>query len=148
MSTRVAFHVLSTNRILYAGLAGIISASCALSSTPAGSSRSSHRLGAEEISSVSYSTAYEAVQMLRPRWLLSRGLASLADPNPSYPVVIVDNVQRGELDLLRSIRAEVVAEIRYVNARDATTRYGTGFVGGAIEVTTLSTLPPDTTERR
>ena len=67
-------------------------------------------------------------------------------PDANYPKVIINNMQRGELDLLRSIRAEVVADIRYVNARDATTRYGIGFRGGAIEVTTLPMPRRDTTE--
>ena len=119
-------------------------AACAPSSAPAGPSRLSDPLGAEEISSVAVSTAYEAIQALRPQWLQRRGTFSLMDPNSGYPTVVVDDIQRGELDLLRNIRAEVVAEIRYVNARDATTRYGTGFSGGAIEVTT-GTPPPGTT---
>ena len=29
-----------------------------------------------------------------------------------------------------------VQELRYLNPRDATTRYGTGFMGGAIVITT------------
>jgi hypothetical protein len=123
-------------------------AACALSSAPAGPSRSSGPLGAEEISSVPVSTAYEAIQTLRPQWLRRRGAISLMDPNANYPTVIIDNIKRGELDVLKNTRAEVVTEIRYVNARDATTRYGTGFRGGAIEVTTLTTLRRDTTEIR
>jgi len=70
----------------------------------------------------------------------------VAEPAASYAVVIVDNAQRGGLELLKGIRAAVVAEMRYLNARDATTLYGTGFLGGVITVTTLSKIEPDTSE--
>ncbi len=135
-------------RFVLAAFALTSLAACARSSSPADPSRLSGPLGAEEISSVPVSTAYEAIQTLRPQWLRRRETLSLMDPNSGYPAVVVDNIQRGELDLLRNIRAEVVAEIRYLNARDATTRYGTGFRGGAIEVTTLPTPRRDTTEIR
>ena len=133
-------------RFVLAAFALTSLATCARSSAPAGPSRSSDSVGAEEISSVPVSTAYEAIQTFRPQWLRRRGAVSFADPDAGYPIVIINNMQRGELDLLRNILAEVVTEIRYVNGRDATFRYGIGFGGGAIEVTTLPAMRRDTTE--
>jgi len=62
-------------------------------------------------------TAWEAVQLLRPNWLRSR----------------TSTITRGP-DVLRSLRVENIDEMRYLNAQDATTRYGTGYLGGVIEV--------------
>jgi hypothetical protein len=40
----------------------------------------------------------------------------------------------GDLSFLRSIRTNQVEEIRHMSGSDATTRYGTGYGGGTIEV--------------
>ncbi len=50
------------------------------------------------------------------------------------PVVFVDRSRRGEIRELELIAADDVERIRYISARDATTRYGTGYPGGIIEV--------------
>lgn len=79
--------------------------------------------------------AYDAVQRLRPRWLVERGPSTLnASGNPV--VVYVDNHRLGNVDELRNLAIQLIAEIRYRDAADATTRYGTGHASGAIEVTT------------
>ena len=71
--------------------------------------------------------ALEAVQRLRPRWLRPR----MGD---SQPLVYMRNQRYGGIEWLRIIRCENVYEIRYVNARDATTRWGMGHSAGVIEV--------------
>jgi hypothetical protein len=50
----------------------------------------------------------------------------------------MDNVRLGTVDVLRRIDAALVEEVRYVNAKDATTRYGTGHAGPVIEVISKS----------
>jgi hypothetical protein len=50
--------------------------------------------------------------------------------------VVVDGVALGAIENLASVNAVTVREIRYIGATDATTRYGTGYVGGVILVTT------------
>lgn len=87
----------------------------------------------EEILAANVSTAEEVVRRLRPEFLRSRGQSS-ADPNANRPVVYVDGVRAGGPEALRNIAANDVREIRYISAADATTRYGTGHVGGVIEV--------------
>jgi hypothetical protein len=79
-------------------------------------------------------TAFEAIQRLRPTWLRPRG-TTMTGVRP-YAEVIVDGTPYGGLEILRSIRVGDVGEIRYLSAVDATTLYGTGYVGGAIEVST------------
>jgi outer membrane receptor for ferrienterochelin and colicin len=50
--------------------------------------------------------------------------------------VVVDGARFGELEELRRIPAEDVERIHFLRGPDATTIYGTGYGGGAIEVTT------------
>jgi hypothetical protein len=53
------------------------------------------------------------------------------------PVVLyVDNVKMLDMTGLSTIPATRVREIRYINASDATTRWGTGHASGVILVTT------------
>jgi len=71
--------------------------------------------------------AFDAVQRLRPRWLRPR-------MGESTPMVYMRNQRYGGIEWLRMIRCENVYEIRYVNARDATTRWGMGHSAAVIEV--------------
>jgi hypothetical protein len=82
-----------------------------------------------ELANLDQLSAYQAIQRLRPRWLRTRlGRA---------PVPIIDGAPRRDLRDLQTIRATEVEEMRFMSAADATTRYGTGYDGGAILVTTL-----------
>jgi hypothetical protein len=91
-------------------------------------------LTAEEIRQASGATAYDVVQQLRPQFLRVRSGRTIQASGPTGPIVYVDNIRSGGLDALRMIRAESVSEIRYINAADATTRFGTGHMAGAILV--------------
>jgi hypothetical protein len=84
------------------------------------------------------SNALQIVQKLRPQMLASRGRFSPADSSEagSRAKVVVDGVALGAIENLASVNAITVREIRYIGATDATTRYGTGYVGGVILVTT------------
>lgn len=92
-----------------------------------------------EISSSAYQNALEVVQNLRPQMLIPRGVGS--DPSglsaASIPIIIyMDDVRLGEPSSLTNIPANRIKEIRFMNARDATTRYGTGHSSGVILVLT------------
>lgn len=92
-----------------------------------------------EIAAGSYQTALEAVQNLRPGMLIPRGVGSDATgvSAASIPIVVyMDDVRLGELQSMVNIPAGRVKEIRFLNARDATTRYGTGHSSGVILVIT------------
>ena len=111
-------------------------AACATSGGSARSLQSRNVITAAEVESINVSTAYEAVQQLRPHFLQTRGQASIQDPSAGEPIVYVNGVRYGGTDALNGIRAMDVAEFRFLSASDATTRYGTGHVGGVIEVRT------------
>jgi hypothetical protein len=92
-----------------------------------------------EISASQYQNALEVVQNLRPGMLIPRGVGSDASgmTAASIPVIIyMDDVRLGEPASMVNIPASRVKEIRFMNARDATTRYGTGHSSGVIVVTT------------
>lgn len=101
-----------------------------------GGGGSSNLITEEQIASSGAGTAYEAVQQLRSRWLSRRGPMSIQNPEPPGPVVYVDGMRFGEVGSLRQISARHVVEMRYINARDATTRFGTGHPAGVIMVST------------
>lgn len=100
-----------------------------------------------EIAQGAYQTALEIVQSLRPAMMRARTSATSA-PSATSPalsetaavsgsvVVYMDESRLGDLPTLSSIPAQRVKEIRYVNARDATTRWGTGHANGVIQVIT------------
>ncbi|HSJ24514.1 MAG TPA: TonB-dependent receptor plug domain-containing protein [Longimicrobiales bacterium] len=93
---------------------------------------------AEEMTTLENVSAYEAVQRLRPHMLQARGATSLSDPSASYPLVYVDGMRRGGIAELRGIPSSLVERIEFISPADATTRWGTGHVGGVIAVTTRS----------
>ncbi len=78
-------------------------------------------------------SAYEAVELLRPRWLQPRGTPTYGS---SYAQVVIDRTVRRELADLNRMSTDDIETMRYLSASDATTRYGTGYFGGVIEVTT------------
>ena len=110
--------------------------------TARGPSRSQDVIGQEEISTRAgeATNALQVVQKLRPQMLRGRGLVSPNDASgaEALPRVYVDNVSYGGIDALSNVQVNQIREIRYVNARDATTQWGTGHMGGVILVLTRS----------
>lgn len=84
--------------------------------------------------------AMALVRNLRPQFLRARGPNSFGNARGGrtvpYPKVIVDGMPRGDLDVLTQIPSVTVREIRFLSSADASVRFGTGYDGGAIVVTT------------
>jgi hypothetical protein len=91
-------------------------------------------LAAEEIERSNVGTLHEAIQRLRPHYFFSRGRTSLRGPNNPRPGVIVNNIPQNSFESLRAISANDVQYVRFHRAPEATTRFGTGYMAGAIEV--------------
>ena len=91
----------------------------------------------DEIEASRAVTAFDAIQKLRANFLRYRGETSL-DRNKSqpYPTVYVDGQEFGPIGSLRSIPASEVATIRLYRSWEATTKFGTGKMGGVIAITT------------
>jgi len=91
----------------------------------------------DEIVDSRASNAYDAIHKLRGNFLSNRGKISIYSPaTVSMPTVYVDDQRYGDINVLSTIPAEVIATIRLYRAWDATTRYGINNAGGVISITT------------
>lgn len=141
-------------RMAIAALAVSVSWACASSGSTStggssagvsgGGTRSTSRnpdfIGQEEIAAQASdaANALQIIQKLRPRMLASRGLGSPNDATgeTTRPKVYVDEISYGDMASLENISAVQVKQIQFLKAADATTRWGTGHLGGVILVTT------------
>jgi hypothetical protein len=90
-----------------------------------------------EIEASQAETAYQLVQQLRPRWMIrNRGERTFSVDEADYAKVIVDEMPPREFDVLRELRRGTLQELRFLEPREATFLYGTGFNAGVIQVTT------------
>ena len=80
--------------------------------------------------------AFQVVQRLKPRWLRPRGQQALTGSNREGVRVYLDGMLRGDVSALRRVPAHTVGEIRFLDSRQATLRFGTGHAEGAILVAT------------
>jgi hypothetical protein len=90
----------------------------------------------EEVDASGGVTALEVIQKVRGNFLTNRGKTTLIGSSPSLPSVFLDGVSFGEVGTLRTISARQVSTIRLYRAWEAQQKYGNGYVGGVIEVTT------------
>lgn len=90
----------------------------------------------EQIAKTDATTAYEAIRVLQPNFLVSRGPTSFYNTSSPLPNVYLDDVQYGPITTLTLIPARDIASIRLYRAWEATYKFGTGNMGGVIEVYT------------
>ena len=104
---------------------------------------------ADEIRGSSATNAYDVIARLRPQFLRTRGtistggMTSRNDAGSTQEgqlagtvqiAVYLDDTVLGSVDALKQIEVGAIQEIRYYNASDATTKWGTGNSAGAIQV--------------
>lgn len=99
-----------------------------------GSTLTPDLIGPEEISASSATNAYDLISQVRPNWLRGRGTPNLRGSQAPLPVVYLDDRRQGAVEVLRTFPIGSVAELRYINATTATTRFGNGHAGGVIQV--------------
>jgi hypothetical protein len=89
---------------------------------------------AEELAdpSVASGDALEAVRRLRPRFLMTRGGASVKNSTAGSVHVSIDGGPLLTVDNLSRLRPSQIAEIRYLNASDAAQRFGTNAASGSV----------------
>ena len=129
------------SRVLIVSLTSLALTACASSPNASSTSTTPSRvrggrdvITADELASIDVQNALQAVQRLRPNFLRPQGPMSITQGQQSV-VVYVDNARMGGPEALEQIPITDVKEIRYLNATDATQRYGTGHTAGAIVVT-------------
>ena len=81
-------------------------------------------------------TLYDAVQQLRPAWIL-RTRQNPGLPAPTNVIIYMDGARYGAgIDGLRTLALSAIATARYFSPLEATARFGPGHPLGAIEVIT------------
>ena len=123
------------NPVLVAALS-LVFVACASDPAARTTDRDRNVISAEEIAAEPTTSAAELVERLRPAWLRSRGPTSIRSGNPSLPIVYIDEVRTGGLDTLYRISTQIIREVRFINGRDATTKYGLDHGGGVIMIAT------------
>ena len=101
---------------------------------PAAPTRNADVITAEELSdpAISAGDALQAIQRLRPRFLMSRGAVSGQRSNAGQVQVSVDGGPLLTASSLRTLRPGAIAEIRFLNSSDAAQRYGTAAASGGV----------------
>jgi hypothetical protein len=90
-----------------------------------------------EIEATDAESAHQIIQQLRPRWFVrNRGVRTFVEGNEATLQVVVDNLPPREIEFLHQLARDIHQEIRFLDSREATFKYGTGHDAGIIEVTT------------
>ncbi len=104
----------------------------------------------EEIETANASNLFELVQRLHPEWLRERGAQSFSEGDKvqgdiqgttvtrGLPTILVyqDNARLGGVEALRAIPIADAGSVQFLNAAQATYRFGIGHAHGVILVTT------------
>jgi len=98
--------------------------------------RDANIITAEEISTTSAQTLYDAVRNLRPQWMMRSRPTAMLQQNQGELLVYVDGTRFGNMETLRQINPGGVQSVRYYSPSSAEARFGPGHLLGAIEVTT------------
>ena len=137
-------------RVFLFSIALIVAQACASSGTTGGGGGGGDAITREQIGDPTNETALTIIRRLQPRWLRSRSQSTPSDgfgpcvggvcaaaPAP-VAQVLLDDQHIGDADVLDGISGTQIERIEYMDALDATTRYGTNFSGGAIIVRTIN----------
>lgn len=106
---------------------------CATATDAAGSS-SRTLITSQDLAETNAQTAYDAVRVLQPHWLGSRGPTSITDMTPTRVSIVVNGVEVGDASYLRNVSVVDVSELRYYEPGVAAARFGMGHQRGVIEV--------------
>lgn len=111
----------------------LVLAACYPGRANSGSGGSPDLIGNWELQELADYNALDAIRRLRPAWLRGGTRPAIAVGQTStYPRVHLNGVPLQNISELEQIDARDVREIRFLNGPDASTRFGTGYVNGAI----------------
>ena len=94
-----------------------------------------------EISRTHSLTAHDAVRLLRPTFLRTRGQTSIMRQTTDEPVVYLDDRRMGGLAALRDIPVQLIFQFRYLSSSEAQLKWGSGHPGGVVQVVTATSRP-------
>ena len=134
-------------KLLAPGAALLVVAACA-SSHKAGKFNGYNRnlITRAEIEDCAAPDALTLVRRLRGEFLSNRGRTSITLNTAMLPVVYLDQVQLGNFEMLATIPARDIAEIRLYRAWEASYKFGKDKTAGVVQVITFVPAPfTDTT---
>jgi hypothetical protein len=115
-------------------ITAMLAAGCASGGTTGGGGGDRNKITSEQLARVPANNAYEAIRVLQPQWLDSRGANSIGAGAATTAIVFVDGTRGGDLEFLRSVPINTLAEIRFLSPGEASARYGMGLPRGVIEL--------------
>jgi len=128
--------LISAGPSIFATVVLLFAPACAPTHTAHGSV-DSQLITEDEIEASRAPNAYEVIQKLRANFLTYRGETSFdRSKSQPYPTVYIDGQEFGPISSLRNVPASQVATIRLYRSWEATTKFGTGNMGGVIALTT------------
>ncbi len=87
----------------------------------------------EQLAETQQTSVYDALRLLRPRWLRARGGGGAT--RTLTVNVYMASQRMGTVEFLRTLDTQGVRELRYYTGSEATTMFGTDNAGGAIVIT-------------
>ncbi|MEP6764401.1 MAG: hypothetical protein ABJB66_08835 [Gemmatimonadaceae bacterium] len=89
----------------------------------------------EQIAANARQNAYDVVKSMHPNWLIQRAPGG-KDVQPV--IVFLDGTRYGAVERLSDIPASGISSIQHIDGPSATIRWGTGYGGGVLYVTSLN----------
>jgi hypothetical protein len=90
------------------------------------------RIVAADFRGKGVSTADDVVRLLRPEWLIERGVNIFGESPGQGLLIYLDEVKLGGVGFLRDVSAQTIQSIHYFDAAAATFRWGAGHDHGVI----------------
>lgn len=120
--------------VLFAAIACASGSSASDPASTVGAGRNADVITAAELAdpAIASGDALEAVQRLRPRFLMTRGAISAKNSSAGSTHVSVDGGPLLAVDALSRLRPSQIAEIRYLSSSDAAQRFGTNAGSGGV----------------
>ncbi|MEP6692014.1 MAG: TonB-dependent receptor plug domain-containing protein [Gemmatimonadaceae bacterium] len=91
----------------------------------------------DEVRLTNASDLYDALRQLRPGIFISRGKNTPEEGaigTAPLPIVYIDGVRKGDVTALHQVQITSVRDVRILSGTEATQRFGTGHVAGALLV--------------
>jgi hypothetical protein len=127
------------SRLLISVIVTLLCGACASSPSgssaviPAGGSR--YVITEAELANLGDRSVYDALVQLKPAFLRTRDTQTSSHQDLTPVHVFVDGGRTEGVEVLRTIRASAVKELRFYEPDQANTKFGTGNNGGVIAVT-------------
>lgn len=117
-------------------LATVVLVACSPPRLGPGAVSDSQLITEDEIDASRAANAFEVIRKLRANFLTYRGETSVRGESKPYPTVYLDGQEFGAIETLRTIPASQISSIRLFRSWEATTKFGTGNMGGVIAINT------------